>query len=115
MSFESEMMAFVTSDARDAACDMVAGWVQVWGANSLAHFAIGTVLAVLRFHLQVSGRVVWGIVSLLIAKEIFFDIPLAGFAVWVMLDSLWDVACYAIGVLLVWWTIMRGPVTEGRS
>ncbi len=109
------MAAFVTSDVGAAACADLVGRMQLWGANSLAHFAMGTILGVLRFNLQVSHLVIWSALLILGAKEIFFDIPGAGFDWRVMLDSLWDVACYLLGLGLVFWAILSAPGPEAAS
>lgn len=115
MTLSNEMMAFVTSDVSDAACGMLVGRVQGFLSNSLAHFAIGTVLAVLHFNLRVSLRFIAAVVGLVVIKEIFFDIPGSGFAPVVVVDSLWDLLCYWLGAVLVWWAIMGGPGPDAAS
>lgn len=69
------------------------GWVTV----SIAHFGIGMLVsAMVIFY----GRPrYWLLIGLagIIAKEIAFDIPNGNSAGIIILDSIWDIACYAVG------------------
>lgn len=105
----NELAAFFTSDLSVAGREVACGTIQAFGANSLAHFSIGSIAGAGVFLLRRS--LAWLVVPLMLIalKEIFFDMPNAGHAWPVILDSLWDLACYTIGFFFVFWAVMFSP------
>lgn len=112
MNFETEISAFLVSDA---ARHQVNGLVQAFGANSLAHFAIGSIAGAAVFLLNQS--LAWLLIPLamIVGKEVFFDIPNSWGEPLVVLDSIWDLACYLAGFAFNFWAVMAEPKEKNHE
>lgn len=101
-----EFAALVNSDLSCAGAEAVSGAVTWWMTVSLAHFGIGIAVSSFVLFRGLSHGWLWlGIVAILL-KEVAGDIPNSGFQAIVILDSLWDLACYLIGFFVLWGLMM---------
>lgn len=105
----AEIAAFLGSDALPCPA-MGQGFVQCYGANVLAHIAIAMLASVAVFLLGWSYRWLFAPFAFLVAKELFFDLPMGGVGFVVALDSGIDVLSYLMGAAVIFWAIMSEDV-----
>ncbi|WP_300067793.1 hypothetical protein [uncultured Ruegeria sp.] len=97
-----EFTALFHSDLSCAGAEAASGAVTWWLTVSLAHFGIGIAVSSFVLFRGLSHGWLWlGIVGILL-KEVAGDIPNSGFQAIVIMDSLWDLACYLIGFFVLW-------------
>lgn len=112
ISLETEFNSLLHSDLSCAGTEAAAG-VLVWFATiSLAHVGLGLGISAFVLLRGLSVRWLWGGLGLIVAKELAFDIPNGGFALLVIADSFWDLACYLIGFFTLWGLMLN---TEGQG
>jgi hypothetical protein len=82
--------------------DLEAGFMPdwyIWGAITGTHILFGVIIAACPKRIGVAIALAW------VAKELAFDIPNGGGAVWVGMDSLADLEAGALGYVLARWRL----------
>lgn len=107
-----EFGALLHSDLSCAGAEAVSGALGWWLTVSLAHFGIGVAVSSFVLFRRLSVGWLWAGTAGILLKEIAGDIPNSGFQAIVILDSLWDLACYLVGFFVLWGLMMSGGEGE---
>jgi hypothetical protein len=102
----------IKSDLTSAGCETLIGTITGWLTVSLAHFGIGVIVGAMLIFGGLQVRWFWIFMALILVKEVAGDLPLAGWALLIVADSIWDLLCYAVGFFTLWGLAMND---DGRA
>jgi hypothetical protein len=106
VSFRQEFNSLLHSDLTCAGAEGVQQLWTGWLTVSVAHFGIGMAVSAVVLLRGYSVRWLWAGMVGIVLKEVSGDLPTAAFAWPVILDSLWDLACYLGGFFVLWGLMM---------
>lgn len=109
-----EFGSLLHSSLSCAGQEIVTGQVMRFAADTLAHVAMGMIGALLVLLRGFDLRWLWAGFALIVAKELFGDMPNGAWALPVVIDTVWDLACYPAGFVVVWWCLMADRKREAR-
>jgi hypothetical protein len=94
-----------------AGTEVISSRLMVFAADTLAHVGIAGILTSLIIFRGWAFWWFWVGVGLILTKEVFFDLPNAGWSGLVVFDSVWDLASWFVG-FFAQWVVMARPKTE---
>ena len=98
----NEVAAFFHSSLSCSGADVISSRFQGFVADTVAHIGIAGILTSLVIFRDWPIRLFWAGFLAIIAKELAFDLPNAGWTGLVMFDSAWDLASWFLGFFAQW-------------
>lgn len=104
--------AFLHSSLSCAGADVISSSIQRFAADTVAHIGIAGILTAFILYRGWPIGLFWAGLAAIVAKEIAFDLPNAGFAPIVLFDSAWDVTSWFLGFFAHWWLFLNASVSN---
>jgi hypothetical protein len=101
-----EFGSLLHSSLSCAGQEIVTAQLMRFGADTLAHVAMGMIGAVFVLVRGFDVRWLWAGFGLIVAKEFLGDMPNGEWALLVVLDTVWDLMSYLAGFFILWWGLM---------